>query len=136
MPGSPTLVLDTDVFSIVTRADTPKAARVLDRLRASGERDAITIVTVEERMRGRLAACHRATDPEQYVIAARHLHETLEECGTVHVPDFTPGAVGEFRRLKAARIRIGTSDLCIAAIVLANNATLITSNLSDFRKVR
>lgn len=42
------LVLDTDVFSILTRADTPpEAARVRDRLWASGERDAITIVTVE-----------------------------------------------------------------------------------------
>lgn len=49
--------------------------------------------------------------------------------------DFTPGAVEEFLRLKAAKIRIGTPDLRIAAIVLANDATLITRNLSDFRKV-
>ena len=36
----------------------------------------------------------------------------------------------------AARvIRIGTMDLKIAAIVLAHDATLLTKNLSDFRKV-
>jgi tRNA(fMet)-specific endonuclease VapC len=129
------LVLDTDVFSIITRAESQEAVRVRDRLRASGERDAISIVTVEERMRGRLAACHRATTPEQYAAAARLLHETLEECGTVRILGFTTDAIAEFRRLKAAKIRIGTPDLRIAAIVLANDVTLITRNLSDFRKV-
>ena len=49
--------------------------------------------------------------------------------------DFDDRAVAEFRRLKKARIRISTMDLRIAAIVLANDATLITRNLSDFRKV-
>ena len=33
------------------------------------------------------------------------------------------------------RVRIGTMDLKIAAIVLAHDATLLSRNLSDFRKV-
>ena len=33
------------------------------------------------------------------------------------------------------RIRIGTMDLKIAAITIANNATLLSRNLKDFNKV-
>jgi len=41
----------------------------------------------------------------------------------------------EFRKLQASRVRIGTMDLRIAAIAIANDATLLTRNLSDFGKV-
>jgi tRNA(fMet)-specific endonuclease VapC len=44
-------------------------------------------------------------------------------------------AAAEFERPRQAKIRIGTMDLKIAAIALANNATLLTRNLSDFGKV-
>ena len=44
-------------------------------------------------------------------------------------------AVAEFRRLKAAKIKIGTMDLRIASIVLANDATLITMNLRDYERM-
>ncbi|MBW4601459.1 MAG: type II toxin-antitoxin system VapC family toxin [Calothrix sp. FI2-JRJ7] len=40
-----------------------------------------------------------------------------------------------YQSLKAQRIRIGTQDLRIASIVLANNAILLTRNLQDFNKV-
>jgi tRNA(fMet)-specific endonuclease VapC len=59
----------------------------------------------------------------------------LEDYRRRAVLDFDDRAVEHFKRLKAARVRIGTPDLRIAAIVLANNATLVTRNLSDFRKV-
>jgi tRNA(fMet)-specific endonuclease VapC len=38
-------------------------------------------------------------------------------------------------RLRTARIRIGTQDLKIASIALADNATLLSANLVDFRQV-
>lgn len=128
-------VFDTDVFSLIARGDSPQATRVRGRLRASGGPDAITVTTVEERMRGRLAACHRATTPDECVTAARLLRETLEDCAAVRVLDFTPAAATVLRGLKAAKVRVGTQDLRIAAVVLAIDATLITRNLSDFRKV-
>ena len=43
----------------------------------------------------------------------------------------------EFDRLRQNKKlkRIGRSDLLIAAITLANRATLVTRNLKDFRQV-
>jgi len=37
--------------------------------------------------------------------------------------------------LKSKKIRIGTMDLKIAAIAIANDAILVTRNLVDFEKV-
>ena len=47
----------------------------------------------------------------------------------------TSAAGVEYQRLRRLRVRIGTMDLKIAAIVLTHDATLLTKNLSDFRKV-
>ena len=48
---------------------------------------------------------------------------------------FDEKAVAEFQRLWITRLRIGTMDLKIAAIALANDATLVTRNRIDFEKV-
>ncbi|MBN2580290.1 MAG: type II toxin-antitoxin system VapC family toxin [Pirellulales bacterium] len=40
-----------------------------------------------------------------------------------------------FHTLRKAKIRIGTMDLRIASIALANDFTLLTRNLADFRQV-
>ena len=48
---------------------------------------------------------------------------------------FDAAAVSEFKRLKAAKVNIGTMDLRIASIVLANSATLVSMNLRDYQKV-
>ena len=45
-------------------------------------------------------------------------------------------ASGEFDRLRQnKKLRMGRSDLLIAAITLADRATLVTRNQKDFRKV-
>ena len=48
---------------------------------------------------------------------------------------FNQLAADEFRRLRSERVRIGTTDLKIAAITLAHKATLVSANLRDFAKV-
>lgn len=44
-------------------------------------------------------------------------------------------AVEIYARLRQAKICVGTMDLKIAAIALANDVTLLTRNLSDFGKL-
>ena len=61
----------------------------------------------------------------------RHL---LNYC-SVAVLDYDERAAAEFARLRQARVRIGTMDLRIAAIAVANDGVLLTRNLTDFRKV-
>ncbi|MGC8641919.1 MAG: type II toxin-antitoxin system VapC family toxin [Isosphaeraceae bacterium] len=51
------------------------------------------------------------------------------------VLDFDEGAAVKYQQLRRSRLRVGTMDLKIAAIVLIHDATLLTRNPSDFRKV-
>jgi tRNA(fMet)-specific endonuclease VapC len=128
------LVLDTDVLTLVQNGD-PAAVRLQTRIAASGRIPYVTVVTMEEQFRGRLADCARATAPDRYVIASRRLRTTFENYIGRNLLDFDDRAVAEFTRLKQLKVRIGTMDLRIASIVLANAATLISRNLRDYEQV-
>jgi len=41
----------------------------------------------------------------------------------------------QFNNLRKQRVRIGTMDLKIASIAIANNATLLSANTCDFVQV-
>lgn len=71
----------------------------------------------------------------QQLEAYRRLRRHFENYRQVQVVDFDEAAFAEFENLRRARIRIGTMDLKIAAIVLSRGATLISRNLADFRQV-
>lgn len=128
-------ILDTDTLSIVQQGVGEDFARLSARITASGEPSHVTIVSFEEQMKGWTAYAARANTPELYVRAAAKLHGLLKDFGTRSMLDFTDAAAAEFRRLKAAKVRIGTPDLRIASIALANRATLASRNLRDFTKV-
>jgi tRNA(fMet)-specific endonuclease VapC len=49
--------------------------------------------------------------------------------------DFDSAAAEAYDNLRRSRIRIGTMDLKIAAIVISLDATLLSRNQRDFRKV-
>jgi tRNA(fMet)-specific endonuclease VapC len=51
------------------------------------------------------------------------------------VLDFNEDAYEQYFDLKHSKIRVGTMDLRIAAIVLVHNATLLTRNIRDFALV-
>jgi tRNA(fMet)-specific endonuclease VapC len=128
------LVLDTDVLTLVQNGG-PVAVRLRERIAASGQMPYVTIVTLEEQFRGRLAACSRATTPERYATVSRYLRATFEDYRGRNLLDFDERAAAEFKRLKALKVRIGTMDLRIASIVLLHDATLITMNRRDFEHV-
>jgi tRNA(fMet)-specific endonuclease VapC len=88
-----------------------------------------------EQLRGRLAQCASAKTPEEYIEALRLLRRTVEDYRTRAILDFDDKAAAEFNKLKAAKVRVGTMDLRIAAVVLAVGGKLLSANLSDFRKV-
>lgn len=128
-------LLDTDHLSIVDQ-DTIEGFNLGRRLAAVPAEDvAVTIITYEEQMRGWLAYIARARTTSQQVEAYRRLRRHVERYRKIPLIDFDDPAAAELDRLRKARIRIGAMDLKIAAIALAHSATLLTRNLSDFRKV-
>jgi tRNA(fMet)-specific endonuclease VapC len=124
-------ILDTDHFSLFQRG-YPQVRR---RVNAVPSEDiAITIVTAEEQLYGRLNLIRRAKSAE-VISAYRQLRETLEDFKTINLVDFDRDAFNCYAELLRQKIRVGTQDLRIAATVMSKNAILVTRNRRDFERV-
>jgi tRNA(fMet)-specific endonuclease VapC len=128
------LILDTDHLTEIDRASAANSRLVL-RLNAAGEEAAITIISVEEQLRGWLAQIGRLQDPVRQVAAYRRLQERVASFAAWNVLPWTQETAEIFVRLRAGGVRIGALDLKIACIALSRNATLLTRNLRHFQKV-
>jgi tRNA(fMet)-specific endonuclease VapC len=128
-------VLDTDHMSLLDRGSA-EGGRIRQRIDSLPPDDiATTIISYEEQMRGWLARVSQARTLERAIVAYRGLKRQLQTYRDMSVMDFDERAVERFQGLWVTRIRVGTMDLKIAAIALANDATVITPNLADFGKV-
>jgi tRNA(fMet)-specific endonuclease VapC len=94
-----------------------------------------TIINYEEQMRGWMAYMAKARRIEQQLEAYKRLKKHLDNYWKIEVLDFDSRAAQHFEHLIRNRIRIGTMDLKIAAIVLSRGATLLTRNQKDFGQV-
>ncbi len=128
-------VLDTDHLSILD-LDTIEAFNLGRRLAALPQEDvAVSIITYEEQMRGWLAYVARANTPSKQIEAYAKLRSHVERFRRIPILDYDENAAAIYERLRQSRLRVGTKDLQIAAIALANDAVLLTRNLSDFQRV-
>ena len=125
-------VFDTNHFSELDRATTA-GLRLTKRLENCDSPVFISIITAEESMRGWLAQIRTAMD--RGVTAYRRFQQGIELLGTWDVLGWDEDSADIFDSLVRQRIRVGTLDLRIASIALAHDATLLTRNLADFRKV-
>jgi tRNA(fMet)-specific endonuclease VapC len=128
----PLYILDTDSITF-QQAGCETIIRHLQSVPADSVYT--TVITVYEQIRGRLAAINRAREGRDLVWAYERLQATLRYFSLVNVLPFTSVAAQRLEKLRAEKVRIGTQDLRIAAIVLSVNGVLITSNRRDFDKV-
>jgi tRNA(fMet)-specific endonuclease VapC len=130
-------VLDTDHMSLLYRASSIEAHRLRKRLNEllSDKDAATTIISFEEQIRGWMARIPKSRHLMEQVEVYRRLNETLQRYCQMAVLDFDDRAAVQFEELQKQRFRIGTMDLKIAAIAIANNATLLSRNLKDFGKI-
>ncbi|HYD47188.1 MAG TPA: type II toxin-antitoxin system VapC family toxin [Terriglobales bacterium] len=129
------IVLDTDLLTLLERDDAP--ARQLVRRLAEVDPAVVctTIVNFEEQMRGWLAVVAQARSVRQQVAAYDRLRQFVDNYRHTLLLRFDESAAVEFQRLRRTYRRLGTNDLKIAAIVIANRAKLLTRNMSHFRQI-
>ncbi len=128
------LILDTDHLTEFTRG-LAAGDRLRRRLNECGDEAAITIVSVEEQLRGWLAQIARLPDPHRQTVPYRRLQERIADFAAWTVLPWTREAADIFMRLRASGVRIGSMDLKIASIALSHGALLLTRNLRHFEKV-
>jgi tRNA(fMet)-specific endonuclease VapC len=130
------MVLDTDHLSVLEWENTPSARRLQEKMAAYHPDDlGTTIINFEEQMRGWMAVLNKAQKVKSQIDGYRRLKRRLRLYCTVNVLEFDERAAVEFQRLKKETPRLGTLDLKIAAVVLANKDVLVSANLKDFRQV-
>ncbi len=125
-------IFDTDHLSLHQR--DPRL--FLDKIASlHPERIAVTVVSVEEQLRGRMAQIREARLDHQLQASYRHLRETVEGFSRYFIVDYDGPAGAIFNLLRQQKIRIGTRDLRIAAIALSVGGILVTRNNADFGQV-
>ena len=128
-------IFDTDHLSLLERGNLPIQRR-LQPIMASSV--AITIVTAEEKVKGRLATINGLSGMERIdrlAVAYRTFQTTLDDLKNFPILPFLDTACDRYRELLQQKIRVGSHDLRIAAITLLVDGILITRNRRDFERV-
>jgi tRNA(fMet)-specific endonuclease VapC len=132
------ILLDSDHLTVLRFTDSERRNRLNDRLltaQTEGELLGVTVTTIEETMRGWLAAIAREQRYERQIPAYRELALLFSFFAGFEIAMFDEAAAEKLNELKTAKIRVSTMDLKIAAITLAHDALLLTTNRRDFEKV-
>ncbi len=130
------VLLDTDHLTILVNTHARAHRTLLDRIEAAASDDfGVPVVAAEEQCRGWLAQIGRQKDLEKQVAAYENFAQLLDFLGNWDIARFDARAANEFKRLRGQLRRVGTRDLKIAAIALANEALLLSANLRDFQQV-
>jgi tRNA(fMet)-specific endonuclease VapC len=129
-------ILDTDHLSILQRKEEPACARLSDRLdRVSNELVCTSIVNFQEQILGWIAYLNQSRAAIHIVNAYRELALIESYFRDFEILPFDSSAQKQFDLFRQSRVRIPTLDLRIACIAMVHDATLLSRNLRDFRKV-
>jgi tRNA(fMet)-specific endonuclease VapC len=131
------IVLDTDHVTLLKYPANERSARLVERLKAvpADEVIGVGIVTIEEQMRGWLAAVAKERTAKRQVAAYRELANLSDFFAEFNIVPFDDAAADQFDKLKAGKLRLGTMDLKIAATALVNRALLLSANRNHFERV-
>lgn len=130
------ILLDTDHVSVLKMPGGERRTMLVGRMAThAGPPIAIPVVATEETMRGWLAAVAKERKTKRQVYAYRELGDMFRFFAKFEIVPFDDASADRYDQLVAAKVRIGTMDLKIAAIALSNNALLLTANKRDFEQV-
>jgi tRNA(fMet)-specific endonuclease VapC len=129
------IVLDSDILSLMLwKGATPSALD--ERLAQVPENHLVTtIANYQEQLGGWLKVLNGAKKMVDQIEAYRRLHQQLRLYRRLVLLDFDEVAATRFQDLRKQFRRLQTTDLKIASIALANQATLVTRNLRDFQQI-
>jgi tRNA(fMet)-specific endonuclease VapC len=78
---------------------------------------------------------HQHKDPAQQMLPYAELVERMEFLAGFTILPWDTESIALFREMKARKVATGTMDLKIGCVALAHDATVLTRNLVDFRRI-
>lgn len=121
-------ILDTDTLTLFQQGDRAVAQRCAQ----AGGALAITVITVEEQLSGWYKELRKAKRPDRLAWAYGRLASNVKFLSQLPIHTLDERCIHRASTLSRSRLKIGTMDLRIAAIVLEHDATLVTRNTRDF----
>lgn len=129
------VVLDTNHFAELVH-DTARGAELRRRFSERKASVLTTIVTPQEVTEGWCAFIRKQkAGSTRQIHGYKQFQHSLELLMELTILAFDEQAAEVFRGLRRNLPQAGTQDLKIASICLAHDATLLTRNLVDFKKV-
>ena len=129
-------VLDTDHIGVIQRATEPEYSRLADRIQKHRSSDFhVSVVSFHEQVSGWNAYIQRARTRQAVVRAYRMFQCVLSDFAVLQVLPFDEDAAERYESLRRQGVRVGTMDLRIAATALSRGFTVLTRNLTDFKKI-
>ena len=125
-------VLDTDILTLFERGSETVLARVAQY---DPVQVAISVVTVEEQLSGWYAQVRQAKEPDRLAWAYSRLADSVRFLSRMQILAYDVSAMARYDALKRRRLNVRKMDLQIAATVLERDATLVTRNVRDFKRV-
>jgi tRNA(fMet)-specific endonuclease VapC len=124
-------ILDTDHLSLYGR----NHPILISKLLVAGIQLTTTAINIEEKLRGRLAQVAEAKEGVVQSNAYQRLVETVMLLSEFNILQYNEKSQEIYQNFRNQRVRIGTQDLRIASIVIANKGITLTRNIRDFEKV-
>ena len=126
---------DTDVLTELFAGNVVYAQRFAA---IDSDKRGIPIGAAAEIVRGWLNAVRQAEAGKGRMsleYAFGRFQQSLVDMAPFTLLPYTPAAAALFQQWRAAKIRIGTNDLRIAAICTVHGATLVTRNARDYARI-
>src|SRR5947209_7132801 len=99
------ILLDTDHLTVLRYPESNRHGSLQARLQQATDKDiGMTIVNVEEQMRGWLALIHRLRDVHSQISAYDRLEKLLRFLGEWQVASWNAHAADEFQGLRKAKV--------------------------------
>lgn len=129
-------VLDSDHLSVLQRQSGTEFENLSKRCSALNPTDFfLTIVSFHEQFNGWTKFIARAKDSRSLIRGYTELEGVIEGFARSQLLPFSTASAEVYDDLRKQRVRVGAMDLRIAAIVIANQMTLLTRNIVDFERV-
>src|SRR5260370_31574920 len=121
-------LLETDTVSLYQHGHPRVCAAVADHQSSAV---VISVMTVEEQLSGWYSQLRRAKKAPMLAAIYQRMAKTVRFYALLPILSFTKPAIARYEEPKRLKIRIGKTDLRIAAIALEHDAVVVTRNSRD-----
>lgn len=130
-------LLDTNHISAWQRGEGKQYDTLCNRLMdLSGDELFVSIVSFHELVNGWNAYMAKRPKSDFLVRAYFEFEQLLESFSNMNLLPFDRKAAEVYDELLRQKLRVGSMDLRIASIAIANQMTLLTQNTVDFERIQ